>query len=310
MARFPMGLRPSFILFLACFVWGAATALNKELLGPISPIALLIIQLLPGVGLFTLLTISSGYALPKGRNLALAVSLGLINPGFSYTLSMLGLERIPASIASLMWATEPIMILILAGLILAEPITRVLVTVVGLGLAGVMLVIGIMGGTETSQVDPAGVAMLAGAVFLCAIYTVFSRKITISVDPVPLLAVQQLSGLIWATGLLAVTANGEMKASFVAIPAPSLALAAITGLLYYGLSYWLYLYALRYLPAAIAGGYFNIIPLVTILLAFSFLGERLSQLQWSGAALIAVSAYLLFRETVRQERLTLPPQNH
>lgn len=304
MTLFRLGLKPSFALFLACFIWGAATALNKELLGPISPIPLLIIQLLPGVGLFSLLTFCSGHRLPKGINLAKAAALGLINPGISYTLSMLGLERISASIASLMWATEPIMILILAGIVLAEPITRKLLIIVGLGLAGVALVVGVIGGSDTLGVDPIGVLLLAGAVLLCAIYTVFSRKVTISVDPIPLLAVQQSIGLIWAMGMLVLTSGGNAIPDMSAIPLVSVTLAAMTGFLYYGLSYWLYLYALRHLPAAVAGGYFNIIPLVTILLALVFLGERLATLQWGGAILIAISAILLFQETVRQEKLS------
>lgn len=307
MARFTIGLAPSTLLVAACFLWGAATVLNKELLGPISPIALLVFQLIPGVALFGALTLIGRSSFPTGTNLILAALLGVLNPGVSYTLSMLGLERISASVASLMWAMEPIMILVMAHFVLKEPITRALIIIIGVGLTGVMLVVGLLGEAATLRIDLLGVFMLFGAVFLCAIYTVFSRKITIDVDPVPLLAVQQASGLLWAVVLLAVTSGGEFVENLMDVPANSLFVAVVTGLMYYGVSYWLYLRALRKLPAAVAGAYFNVIPLVTIALAFVFLGERLSSLQWIGAALIFVSASLLFREAARQEKLAHSP---
>lgn len=301
MAHPSAGLKPSSVLFVACFLWGAATVLNKQLLGPISPIALLVVQLLPGVALFVLLTLVSGRSFPKGRNFAFAAFLGLLNPGISYSLSMLGLERISASVASLMWATEPIMILAMAWFFLGETSTRMLFAIVAIGLAGVMLVVGLLGELTALRIDLLGVALLFGAVFLCAIYTVFSRRMTNEVDPIPLLAVQQGAGLAWALALLAATADRGLTSALTDVPANSLLIGTITGFMYYGLSYWLYLYALRALPAAIAGAYFNVIPLVTIALAFAFLGERLSLLQWFGAALIFVSAALLFREAVKRE---------
>jgi drug/metabolite transporter (DMT)-like permease len=51
-----------------------------------------------------------------------------LNPGLAYTLSMLGLTRTTASVATLLWAAEPVLIVALARLLLREPVTRRLIT--------------------------------------------------------------------------------------------------------------------------------------------------------------------------------------
>lgn len=297
MARALSGVSPSFLLVTACTLWGAATVLNKALLGPISLIPLLVLQLLPGAAILSSLSVFTRLSFPTGLPLLAAAVLGVLNPGISYTLSMLGLARISASVSSLLWATEPLMILVLARLILAEPITRRLLAIIAVGFAGVVLVGGLLGEFAALDVDVAGVALLLAAVFLCAIYTVCSRWISDSVDPLPLLAVQQAAGLAWAVILLALLSGKDLGSNFGSVPGLTIGLALFTGALYYGASYWLYLTALRQIPAAIAGSYFNIIPLVAVGLALLFLGERLTATQWVGSGLILTSAMLLFNET-------------
>ncbi len=302
MPLLPQRLLPPLALLLACLFWGAATVINKVLLGPISPVLLLSIQILPGCLLFGALTLFHRNTAPRGRALLWAAALGVLNPGVSYSLSMLGLKLIPASAASLMWATEPLMILVLASLVLREPITPLLICIVGLGLAGVWLVTGQAMGNFGYALDAMGLVAMLSAVFLCAVYTVFSRRLAIDTDPVPLLAVQQGAGLAFTLLLIFILPEERANLVNLAMPLDATGVAAVTGFMYYGLSYWLYLFALRHVPAAVAGGYFNLIPLVAIALAIGFLGETLAPEQWLGAGLIFASAVLLMAETLRRER--------
>jgi drug/metabolite transporter (DMT)-like permease len=85
-----------------------------------------------------------------------------------------------------------------------------------------------------------------------------------------------------------------MTATVASARLSDLIYAMLIGLMYYAAAYWLYLSALSRVSAALAGGSFNIIPIVTVTVAFVFLGERLSGLQFFGAALIIVSASALF----------------
>jgi drug/metabolite transporter (DMT)-like permease len=294
MAKSLSGVPPAFLLFAACSFWGVATVLNKALLTTISPILLLLIQLLASAIALWAAIFWLKKALPTGRVLLAAIALGVLNPGISYTFSLMGLERISASVTSLLWATEPFLILGLAWLVLREPITAKVVAVIAIGFAGVVFVSGLLSSEPSGQTDILGIGFLFLAVLMCAIYTVLSRKLGDAVDALSLVTVQQTAGLAWAAILFVATSGSGMTAVIAAMPLLEMFFAVISGLLYYAAAYWLYLSALNRVNAALAGGSFNIIPMVTIAVAFVFLGERLTSMQVLGAALILVSAGALF----------------
>jgi drug/metabolite transporter (DMT)-like permease len=132
------GVPPAILLFTACSFWGIVTVLNKALLGSIPPVLLLLLQLLASAIFLWTACLLLKKSLPKGKVLLFAIVLGILNPGISYTFSMMGLERISASVTSLLWATEPFLILGLAWLILREPVTPKVVAVIAVGFIGVL----------------------------------------------------------------------------------------------------------------------------------------------------------------------------
>lgn len=294
--RRSLRLPPAALLVVACALWGAATVLNKALLGSINPVTLLVLQLAPSALVLWLAVRWMSCPFPRRSLLLPLIALGVLNPGISYTLSLMGLARTSASVSSLLWAAEPLMILGLAALILGEKVTRSLVLVMLLGAFGVVLVANV-GGGGGALLDLGGTLLLLGGVLCCAFYTVFSRSIGEHVDPVLVVAVQQSAGLAWALAVLvADTPFGSIE-DILAIPGGLLVASAISGLLYYAAAYWLYISALRSVPAAVAGSYFNVIPIFGIALAYAFLGETLEPIQWLGAGAILVSAYMLVRLT-------------
>ncbi len=293
MTRGHAGFQPVILLFLASVFWGAATVLNKVLLSSIAPVTLLFIQMLASSAVLLLLCRVLHKELPSGREFLLAAALGLLNPGISYTFSMLGLQRIPAGTASLLWALEPFLILILAHLFLRERATVGAAVTVVTGFAGALLVAGAVGGTGVAVQDSLGVAYMLAAVGLCAIYTVSSRRVGQYVDPLVLTAIQQTAACLWAATLHLALADSSYTSPLAAISLSDVFGAVLTGLLYYAAAYWLYLAALKHVTAALAGASFNLIPLVAIAGAFAFLGERLSGVQMMGALLIIISGATL-----------------
>jgi drug/metabolite transporter (DMT)-like permease len=301
MADSRVGVSPALLLFAACSFWGIATVLNKALLATIPPALLLFVQLLASAAILWPVCLILRKALPRGKALWFAIALGILNPGNSYTFSLLGLERISASVASLLWATEPFLILMLAWVILTEPIKALVLGVIALGFGGVVLVSGLFSDSADRASDGVGMIYLFIAVLLCAFYTVYSRKLGDDVDALALVTVQQTAGLAWATLLALLASGGSLIDALVQVPRSELSGAVLSGLLYYAAAYWLYLSALGRVSAALAGGSFNIIPVVTIMVAFVFLGERLEWIQTLGAALIILSAVALFSLTRQQQ---------
>ena len=93
MARYSFGIPPTASLILASALWAVATVISKKLLASVSPITFLIIQLAPSVSVLWLLVLAKGMRPVPWRTLLPLAALGWLNPGLSYTLSMLGLTR-------------------------------------------------------------------------------------------------------------------------------------------------------------------------------------------------------------------------
>jgi drug/metabolite transporter (DMT)-like permease len=280
---------PALLLTLACALWSVATILTKVLLTSVSPVALLVVQLASSAAALWITVSIGGVRFPKTLPVVPLLALGLLNPGVAYTLNMMGLARVSASVSLLLWGAEPVMILVLAALVLHERMNLRLLLAVLVGVIGVALVSGVDGAAISGE----GIPLLLSAVLCCAFYTVYSRKLSKSGDPLLIIALQQTAGLCWAMGVLfAQTRYGSFGEISAASPRV-LAVAALSGVLYYALAYWLYLTALRLAPASVAGVYFNLVPVFGIAFAFTILHETLTLAQWAGAAGIITSALAL-----------------
>lgn len=58
------------------------------------------------------------------------------------------------------------------------------------------------------------------------------------------------------------------------------------------LGYWLYAHALEVLGISVSSVFINLIPVVTVIAGFFILGERLTGLQWVGAAMVVGGVYV------------------
>lgn len=168
MSRHPPGIPPIISLTAASALWGVATVISKELLATVPPILFLIIQLGSSVVLLWLLVLVRGFGQLQGRGWLPLTLLGVLNPGFSYTLSMLGLARTSASVATLLWAAEPALIVGLAWLVLREPLKLRLVAATAAAAGGVLLVSGLALGAAAAS-DLSGNILILGGVLCCAL---------------------------------------------------------------------------------------------------------------------------------------------
>jgi drug/metabolite transporter (DMT)-like permease len=223
--------------------------------------------------------------------------LGLLNPGLSYTLSMLGLAKTTASVATLLWAAEPALIIATAWLLLQETITARFLIATAIAACGVLLVSGIADGSQAVDPGGYGAMLILGGVLCCALYTVLSRRIAASIDPLPTVAIQQTAGLIWAVAIWPLEPEGVAAASALTLSHDALLGGALSGLMYYAAAFWLYLNGLRSVPATRASIFLNLTPVFGVATAYISLGERLTQSQWAGAATILISVLALLMWT-------------
>lgn len=285
-------MSPRVAIVGACLCWALGTILSKTLLSSFSPVTILVFQLAPSVVALWLAVVATKAPVPPRRLLLPIALLGLLNPGWAYTFSMFGLATTSASVTTLLWAFEPILILGFAWLFLKEPIDRQLAILVAVATAGVLLVSGLLAGDSAIAVDIGSILILAG-VLCCAIYTILARGI--DTDPLFTVALQQTVAFGWMLAIWPIELQSTRVTSLGTIPISDIGLIILSGLLYYAAAYWLYLQALRTMPASIAGSFFNLIPVFGIVGSFIFLGERLSPLQWCGAVMIIAAAMIVLR---------------
>jgi drug/metabolite transporter (DMT)-like permease len=303
MDRQSFGLSPLLALALASAFWGVGTVLSKELLGTVPPVLFLIIQLVPSVIALWAIFFLTGTR-PKGlQGLFPIMALGLLNPGLSYALSMIGLVHTTASVATLVWAAEPALIVILAGIILCERISPALIACTIAAAIGVLLASGITDIDSGIAQNQVWVGVIFLGVMCCAIYTVFSRRILANFHPLFVVALQQTVALVWVISIWPFEAKGQGIQQLIGLSSAEWLVGALTGLMYYAFAYWLYLIGLRSIAASRAASFLSLIPLFGIAAAYLFLGERLSTLQWLGACMI-LAAVLTIQITENRARIS------
>jgi probable blue pigment (indigoidine) exporter len=296
--------RTALLLTLAAACWGFGTVVSKRAIGEMPPLTLLPIQL--GSSLVILTLLMRWRRLPFRDPSASPVlsRLGVLNPGLAYALGLLGLAHITASLSVMLWALEPLLILFLAAAFLRERIGPSLVALSLVALAGMLLVVYQPGSTGT----PLGVALTLAGVACCAVYTVVTRRWLSSADSTAQVVVgQQVYALAFAiVVVIAVGLLGGAPLPGTVSPA-GWASAIGSGILYYGLAYWLYLSGLRNVQASIAALCFYLIPVFGVAGGFAFLGERLGASQWAGVIVVlAAFAAILWRTSAAPSGRPLP----
>jgi len=287
-------LRTVLALILAAAAWGIGTVVSKRATTEIPPLTLLLIQLAASLVVLGIFMRWRRLPFRDPSSSALLGRLGLLNPGLAYALSLLGLVHITASLSVLLWALEPVLILFLAGWLLRERVTAPLVILLLVAVTGMVLVIGQPDGSGSLL----GIVLTVAGVACCAIYTVGTRRwLGTAGSTSQVLVAQQAHALVLACLLV----GAAWLVGGAALPAPvspaGWASAVGSGVLYYGVAYWLYLTGLRHVPASVAALSFYLIPVFGVAAGFILLGERLGPTQWLGVAIVFVAIYLILRRT-------------
>lgn len=293
-------------LVAAAACWGIGTVASKQVIDNVSPLTLLPMQLAASCILLTLiaLVLREPFAwTPPVRKLA---ALGVLNPGSAYALGLIGLTTITASMSVLLWALEPVVIMLLAALVLHEHIPLALAAAVAVAVAGVLLVVYQPGATG----DALGITLTVVSVGFCALYAVLTRRLVLDDSSLTVVLAQQTAALLFAIALATVVAlAGGPGWDLGGHGAGDWLGAAASGLVYYGLGFWFFVSGLRRVPASVAGSFLPLIPVFGLAAAF-LVGERLDPRQWVGAVVIVAATAAI---AVRQRRPTAdlsPPVSH
>lgn len=289
----------AFLLALGSVIARHFLSLDQASSASIDPLPFLCLQLFGGIAFLVVVRLARGWQRIPAADLCRPACAGIVL-GMGSIGTIMALALISASEASVVFATQPVMILGLAWIVLREktPIETIILAL--LAVTGVIVIV-VGGGFDTSSKRFLGLSFALISTASSAIYVVWMRGLSAKLDQLSaLIVVLSVAFLVAALAWTLVTGLGLASTSAGSI---LLGLSAFgIGTIYYGAAFWIYLVGLRKTDASIAGVYLSLVPVFAIGLAYVFLAERLTHLQSIGAATVTLAVGALALITAKRSR--------
>jgi drug/metabolite transporter (DMT)-like permease len=285
-------------LVVANALWAGTYAAGKIALHDLNPVELNALRFLIASIALTPALVHGWRSIPHDRRslgtLATLTLLGFVmNKAFEY----FGLSLSTASDVALLISTESLFTAVLSWTLLRERVTAAGVAALGVGMAGVYLIV--ERGVIPTLGGPAGSGRIIGdllvifSLLLESGYTILGKRTLTQIPPLIFVAATLTGSLfVWIpAGAISVVALGM----------PHLTLAGWLGVGYMALvatvlGYWLWFRALAVVDASTAAPMLFIQPLLGAALGVWLLGDTLTWATWLGGALIFASLLLVMRQ--------------
>ncbi|MFC6660711.1 DMT family transporter [Deinococcus multiflagellatus] len=220
-----------------------------------------------------------------GPFIGLAALMGLATAAYQVCLFAAIQEAGVAVAALIALCTAPVWVAVLSAVVFRERLPLRAVLLLGAALCGAALLVYQPGAAQSAGTRPlVGAAWALGAALSYATLTVVSRALAPLASPL----VSLTAAFSVATVLLLPLALRE-GITLMAVPWSAWGLLVYLGVVTTALGYVVFLRGLRTTPATFASVLTLLEPLVAVVLAGVFLGERLLPLNLLGAGLLVVS---------------------
>lgn len=285
------GLKLTDVLLLGVIVvWGTNFVVLKRALQELSPYTVNAIRFSISSALLLAILSQRKPTSPLRRPDTLRVLVaGIIGFGVAQVCMLLGLSLSPASQAALLVATMPIFVALISHLAGMEHLSRRGWMGIGICFAGIVLVVGVPGGTHRLQ------AMLGG---LLSLLSALGWAISTVINA-PVLRRSSVSRVSAVT-----TVTGTLILILIAIPAMSreawsgVTLVSWAGLVYSGglslaIGTMIWNRGVRIIGPSRTAIYSNLTPVVAAVTGWLFLGERFTLVQCVGAVVVLAGLYVV-----------------
>ena len=277
-------------LFSVVIFWGLSFVATKVALESFPTFTLIFARFALAGCVFLILMVLRGFPRLDRKEHVRIILIALFEPGLYFTFETIGLQHTTAPMASLIIATIPVAVLILAALFLGERTKLAGALGMGISLGGIAILI-----TADPQFSLAvsghmlGDLLIFGAVLSAAFYMVCARSLGRNRSAMEVTSLQAIYGaLLFVPAFL-----WELpEVQWVEISGRSVAALGFLTLFATIGAFLCYNHALTRLPATRAAIFINGIPVVTALSAWALLGERLTLVQVGGGAMVLAGVIL------------------
>jgi drug/metabolite transporter (DMT)-like permease len=285
-------------MLLVALIWGANFSVMKSALGTLPPLAFSALRFAAAtVLLWGIVWAREGRQPLPPRSVWPLVWLGVVGNTLYQLGFILGLDRSTATNTALIIAAVPAVVAVLGGLLGLERTTGRQRWGIGLGVAGVALVV-LAKGLPTFGARTAGGDLFTFGAMLCwSVYTLGLRTVPAGISPLRVTAWTMLTG---TPGLVLVGLPELRRLDWAAVTPAAWAALGYAAACSLVLAYILFNTSVRAIGGNRTAIYMCICPLFAAFVAWLLLGEHLTGLQLAGGVAI-LAGVLLTREPVAAE---------
>lgn len=271
-------------------MWGSAFALTTVAVAGMAPVWVAALRITLGAVLLWIVMLAMGDVLPRDRkSWGWFVWLGFIGNVAPFVLISWAQQTIASSLAGILVALMPIMVIVLANFLLPdEPLTRRRALSFVFGFVGVVLLIG---PAAIGDISLDGARIVAELAVLLAAAGYALNAVTARLAPA-------VPGLVLGTGVLLAAAPQALLIALLSSPLPAMPSAAtITAVVLLGVFPTALAAALLYPLLMRAGAGFvatsnYYVPCFAVLLGVTFMGESLTAFDYAGFAVILLGVVI------------------
>lgn len=287
------------LLWLTILFWGLNFSAIKYALAELPPLAFTSIRFVLASGLMLALVYGTGHALKFQRHhLLYLIGLGLLGNTTYQLFFVFGMNQTTAGNSSLILATVPAWVALLGTLTKTEQVEWRGWLGVGLSLGGIALII--LGSNRQvelrfGQATILGDLLIFGATLCWSGYTLLSRSM---MRHYPALVVTGFSTVVGAVPLVVFALPSLVQLEWSAVSRNAWLALLFSGTFGIGLAYLFWNFGVSRLGSTRTSLYSYLVPPVSLVAAWLWLGETLTLLQGLGAVL-ALSGVVLARRFTR-----------
>jgi len=276
----------NFALIIATFLWGSSFIALKYAIDVYDPAFVIFFRMLTtlAVCLFLWPWVKK-FDYQKG-DWKFLLSMSLAEPCLYFLFEGHAMQYTSASQAGILVSCFPLIVAVFAYIMLKEKLSKTIITGFGFCILGGIALTLLSPESEHAPNPVLGNALEFVAILCAAYYAVSVKHLSTRYSPLSLIALQGLTGTLFFAPFL----------FFIELPS-QYDEKAVLSILYLGTfvtlgAYGMYNYAISKVSVLTAAAFSNLIPVFTLMLSASILGEFLSFEQWLSVIVIFVGVMI------------------
>ncbi|HMM12036.1 MAG TPA: DMT family transporter [Bacteroidales bacterium] len=281
---------------MAMVFWGMSYLWSKRVFEYIDPASTVFFRLvISTVFLFGLLVIRGRLPKINAEQLKLLAIAALFNPFLYFLSENYGLKLVSPTISAVIIAMIPVFMPLVAFITLRERIT--LVNLAGLFVSFAGVIIMVVDRSLNLSASPYGILLLFLAVGSALVHGIILRKLTFSMEPLAIIAIENSIGAVYLIPFLLFT--GGIDAFILPAHADLLLNLLMLGIFASSAAYVFFAATVKHFGITRANFYANLIPVFTAFFSWLLIGEAIGTDKMAGIALVIIGVLLAQQRKIK-----------